>query len=121
MKVETLEYIKSNHLTPENLLPHNLPDYCLEGLSVEAEKIEERVDEENLAEGFVSIVLAINAFKGKRALEHDEIVKDLEVLVKIFSLEKLRRMGLVKSYEEPNLENIFDASREFNVTLAVNS
>ncbi len=117
MEKKSLEYIRACATNIEGILPHNLPDFCMSELSSEAEKIKERVDEDGVAEGFVNIVMLINGYRGKTSMEHDDIIKDLEIYVKIFSLERLKRLGFVKKYEEPTIDNIFDESREFDVVI----
>lgn len=116
-KQPLFDWIKDNQLKPENLLPHRLPDSCMEILSAEVEDIKNQVETENLAEGFVSIILQLSAIEGHNHIDHELIVERLDAYIKNFSLEKMKRTGLIKSYEEATLEEIFDTERQMDVTL----
>lgn len=116
-KKDFLKKIQNAILSPESLLPHHLSDTELGILSFEAEAISKNPDQENVAECFVAIVLALSAAQGETKLEHTQIADKIATYLKILSLEKLKRAGLIKDYEKPDCKNIFDTSREFDVTI----
>lgn len=116
-KKDFLLKIQSTTLAPKSLLPHNLENEALELLTLEAEAISKNPNQENVAECFVNIIIALSAVQGNTKVEHSEIADKIAIYLKILSLEKLKRAGLIKHYETPDIKNIFDTSREFDVTL----
>lgn len=116
-KQPLLDWIQRHQLSAERLMPHSLPEECLTILSDEAEAIKERPDTEDVARGFVSLIMALTALEGKTQITHEEMVPKLQCYLRIFSLEKLKRSGLIKAYEAPTLETVFDDNWQLDVTL----
>ncbi len=115
-KQETLDWIRDVDTRAEDILPHNLPRAHFEILSGELQAIKADPNVDNVAECFVAIILKINGYLGAESIEHTAIVKQLDSYIKIFSVELLKRKGVVKSYELPNIRNILDGDREIDIT-----
>lgn len=109
--------IENSIQNPQNLLPHMLDDGLFLAVEKEIEAIKKDPNKDGVAQNLVNIILVISSSLGDRALEHEEIARRLQCYIKIFSVEKLKRVGLISSYEPPSLGELFDENYEFGVTL----
>ncbi|MFP4486081.1 MAG: hypothetical protein ACLFOC_03920 [Campylobacterales bacterium] len=109
--------IESSIQNPQNLLPHKLDETLFLAVEKEIEAIKADPNKEGVAQNLVNIILVISSYLGDRALEHEEIARRLQCYIKIFSVEKLKRVGLISAYEPPSLNQIFDENYEFGVTI----
>lgn len=109
--------IESSIQNPQNLLPHKLDESLFLAVDKEIEEIKKDPNKDGVAQNLVNIVLVISSYLGDRALEHEEIARRLQCYIRIFSLQKLKRVGLISDYEAPSLEQVFDEGHELGVSL----
>jgi hypothetical protein len=117
MMNEISKTIESSIQNPQNLLPHKLDESLFLAVDKEIEEIKKDPNKDGVAQNLVNIVLVISSYLGDRALEHEEIARRLQCYIRIFSLQKLKRVGLISDYEPPSLEQVFDEGHELGVSL----
>lgn len=112
----TSQWVISKAAQPDSYLPHNLPEEIFDALSTELAKYQLTPEQENVIEGLVAVTMGIMGAQGITQTSHKEITQGLGQYIKIFSVERLKRSGIVTSYSTPTLETIFDENLALDLT-----
>lgn len=112
----TSQWVISNAAQPDSYLPHNLPNEIFDALSSELAEYQLQPDQENVIEGLVAVTMGLIGAQGITQTSHEEITQGLQQYIKIFSIERLKRSGIVTSYSEPTLKSIFDENLALDIT-----
>lgn len=104
----TSQWVITQAATPDFYLPHNLPEDIFQALANELSAYQQDPEKENILEGMVAITMGIMGANGITKTDHEEISQKLHAYIKIYSIERLKRTGIIVSYTPTTLENVFD-------------
>jgi hypothetical protein len=111
------QWVAQQSHEPNAYLPHNLPGEIFEFLAEELANYQKNPERENGLEGMVALTMGIMGAMGTTHTDHMEISNRLQSYIRIYSIERLKRIGIIAQYTPTTLQTIFDDTLSLDLQL----